>query len=170
MNDLDYTPRLTEGSPAARRAHDALLAFVHVLEAIEGIRLARWEDFGLTLQQCRVLHVIEHELESPAQTELARRLGLRAPTVTVHLNRLMKMGLVERVPDSSDRRVRHVVLTEPGRRILGALMHPVPGDLMRALGDRRPDEVEAVLEMLGQLNQWVSDHASEPALSLAAAS
>ena len=169
MNDLDYTPRLTEGSPTTRRAHDALLAFVRVLESIEGVRLARWEDFGLTLQQCRVLHVIEHELQSPAQTELARRLGLRAPTVTVHLNRLMKMGLVERVPDVVDRRVRHVVLTESGRQILGALMHPVPGDLTRALGDRRPDEVEAVMEMLDQLNQWISTHADEPALPLAAA-
>lgn len=142
----------------------ALTEFVRVLEAIEGVRLDTWENTGLTLQQCRVLHVIEHEMDAPVQSDLARRLGVRPATVTLQLNRLMRLGLVERIRDRTDRRVRHVVLTECGRQVLGSMLHPPPGNVARALGKYRRDELEAMLTMLDQLQDWIKRRAESPAV------
>jgi DNA-binding MarR family transcriptional regulator len=148
------------GQPEASRA---VAEFVRVLEAIEGVRLDTWENVGLTLQQCRVLHVIE---------DLARRLGVRPATVTLQLNRLMRLGLVERIRDRTDRRVRHVVLTECGRQVLGSMLHPPPGTVARALAQYHRDEVEALCTMLDQLNAWITRQAesSVPSQLPAAAS
>lgn len=148
------------GQPDATRA---LMEFLRVLETIEGVRLDAWEGVGLTLQQCRVLHVIEHEMDAPVQSDLARRLGVRPATITLQLNRLMRLGLVERIRDRSDRRVRHVVLTECGRQVLGSMLHPPPGSVARALGRYRRDEVEAMLTMLDQLREWITRRAERPA-------
>jgi len=149
------------GQPEAARA---LMEFVRVLEAIEGVRLDTWENTGLTLQQCRVLHVIEHDMDAPVQSDLARRLGVRPATVTLQLNRLMRLGLVERIRDRADRRVRHVVLTECGRQVLGSMLHPPPGNVARALGKYRRDEVEAMITMLDQLSEWIKRRAESPAV------
>jgi DNA-binding MarR family transcriptional regulator len=156
MNATDNVRPLTRRVAGERKARRALAAFLTVLERIEGLRLEAWEHLGLTLQQCRVLHVIEHEMNAPVQSDLARRLGVRPATVTLHLNRLMRHGLIERLPDASDRRVRHVVLTDAGRSVLGSLMQPPFDDAVRVLGDYPGDEVEALSEMIERFNNWVS--------------
>lgn len=156
MNATDNVRPLTRRVAGERKARRTIAAFLTVLERIEGLRLETWEHVGLTLQQCRVLHVIEHEMRAPVQSDLARRLGVRPATVTLHLNRLMRLGLVERLPDASDRRVRHVVLTDQGRRVLGSLMQPPMDDVARALGDYPGDEVEALSAMIERFNNWVS--------------
>jgi DNA-binding MarR family transcriptional regulator len=156
MNAVDNVRPLPTRVAGVRKARRALAAFLTVLERIEGLRLETWEHVGLTLQQCRVLHVIEHEMHAPVQSDLARRLGVRPATVTLHLNRLMRLGLVERLPDASDRRVRHVVLTDAGRNVLGSLMQPPFDDVVRALGDYPGDEVEALSAMIERFNAWVS--------------
>ena len=48
--------------------------------------------------------------------ELARQLGVRAPTVTKTLNRLSAQGLVTRRPSRLDGRMMLVVLTDEGTR------------------------------------------------------
>lgn len=48
--------------------------------------------------------------------ELARELGVRAPTVTKTLNRLTAQGLLTRRPSRLDGRMMLVVLTEEGLR------------------------------------------------------
>lgn len=151
MTDIDTAPPCAGEAEAAR----ALTAFVQVLEAIEGARLEVWEQTGLTLQQCRVLHIIEHELHFPVQGDLARRLGVRPATVTLQLNRLMRLGLIERIRDHSDRRIRHVALTECGRRVLDAMFHPPPGALARAIASYPRENVDAALAMLEQLSSWI---------------
>jgi DNA-binding MarR family transcriptional regulator len=156
MNATDNVRPLTTRVAGERKARRALAAFLTVLERIEGLRLETWEHVGLTLQQCRVLHVIEYEMRAPVQSDLARRLGVRPATVTLHLNRLMRLGLVERLPDATDRRVRHVVLTDAGRNVLGSLMQPPFDDVVHALGDYPGDEVEALSAMIDRFNEWVS--------------
>jgi DNA-binding MarR family transcriptional regulator len=158
MNERDQAEPCA-GQPEAART---LLAFVRVLEAIEGVRLDTWESVGLTLQQCRVLHVIEHEMDAPVQSDLAKRLGVRPATVTLQLNRLMRLGLVERIRDRTDRRVRHVVLTECGKQVLGSMLHPAPGNIARALAQYPRDEVDALQAMIDQLGRWVTQRAASP--------
>jgi MarR family transcriptional regulator, organic hydroperoxide resistance regulator len=86
------------------------------------------------------------QLGSPLpMTELAALLACDNSNVTGLIDRLEGRGLVARRPSSQDRRVKHVVLTEAGRRLrdrmLARVGRPTPGferlssDEQRQLGD-----------------------------------
>lgn len=79
------------------------------------------EDFDQTLRAVGssfpAYLLLRHASQSPAvsQRELADKLGIEAPTLVRHIDRLARDGLVERVPHVRDRRVSHVHLTDAGR-------------------------------------------------------
>lgn len=50
-----------------------------------------------------------------AQSDIAARMGVEAPTVSRMVQRMTRAGLVERRPDPCDGRVQRVWLTAPGR-------------------------------------------------------
>ena len=52
---------------------------------------------------------------SPTMTELAKTLMMTKPQLTRLMDRLVKLGMVERCPDAADRRVIYVALTDIGR-------------------------------------------------------
>ena len=49
------------------------------------------------------------------QRELSDRMGVKPATVATSLSRMEQHGLLRRVPDVSDRRKKHVELTQKGR-------------------------------------------------------
>lgn len=98
-----------------------------VLELNEQIRLQCFELAGpmafppdLTMRQLHVL-VAASQPEGVTVHELAEALGTSAPTASGLVNRLAVKGLVTRVEDDADRRVRHVRLTEEGQETLTAM-------------------------------------------------
>ena len=64
--------------------------------------------------------------EWPSQRNLARALGIEGATLTRHLDRLERAGLVRRMPDPGDRRILRLEITEAGiaaqQRMLGAVI------------------------------------------------
>ncbi len=98
-----------------------------ILELNERIRLQCFELAGpmafppdLTMRQLHVL-VAASQSEGVTVHELANALGTSAPTASGLVNRLAAKGLVTRVEDDADRRVRHVQLTEKGQETLNVL-------------------------------------------------
>ena len=81
------------------------------------------------LRVCRVL-----EAGSQSISCLAEELRISASAVTQLADRLEKAGLVERVPESDDRRMKRLVLTENGRNV------------MRERRERRVTRAAAVLQ------------------------
>ena len=71
----------------------------------------------LTMQQMRVLG---HVTKTPgiAGHELGERLGVSAPTASGLIDRLVEKGLITRVDDPSDRRVRRLHPTELGHDVI----------------------------------------------------
>ncbi|MCW2951634.1 MAG: hypothetical protein JWQ48_804 [Conexibacter sp.] len=55
------------------------------------------------------------------QRQLAEAIGIRGATLTHHLNRMERDGLVERHRDPDNRRVQVVGLTAEGERLFGRL-------------------------------------------------
>jgi len=98
-----------------------------ILELNEQIRLQCFELAGpmafppdLTMRQLHVL-VAASQPEGVTVHELATALGTSPPTASGLVNRLADKGLVTRVEDDVDRRVRHIQLTEEGQETLTAL-------------------------------------------------
>jgi 4'-phosphopantetheinyl transferase len=71
----------------------------------------------LTMQQVRVL---DHIAKDPgiAGHELGERLGVSAPTASGLIDRLVEKGLIIRVDDLDDRRVRRLHPTELGLDVI----------------------------------------------------
>jgi MarR family transcriptional regulator for hemolysin len=74
---------------------------------------------GLGMSQASWLAIaVACKARSPlSQSELAERLGVEGATMVAMLDRLVKAGYIVRRPCETDRRIKHVVLTEAGRRL-----------------------------------------------------
>lgn len=81
-------------------------------------------EVGGTLAIWSVLVSLKGE-QHGAQRQIAAAIGVEGPTLTHHLNRLERDGLVSRTRDPDNRRVQRVQLTEAGEaaftRMLGAV-------------------------------------------------
>lgn len=87
--------------------------------------------------------------------DLARRERLTKPSVTATVDKLLRLGLVDRTVDAKDRRIVRVGLTAAGhRRVtsrrtkrtawLAARMHELPADDVRRLSEAA-DVLEAIV-------------------------
>ena len=87
----------------------------------------RLAPFGLTAPQYAVLAGLWEE-DGRSSVQLRERLVMDSATMTGVLDRLARVGLVQRFPDASDRRVLRLRLTGPTARI-----HPAWGMLALVL-------------------------------------
>ena len=72
------------------------------------------ERDGLKILYCRLLSALAEE-DGGTQLSLVERTGIKAPTVSIMLRQMEKLGLVLRKVDVYDLRKTHVNLTEKGR-------------------------------------------------------
>ncbi|MFT5700480.1 MAG: DNA-binding MarR family transcriptional regulator [Desulforhopalus sp.] len=84
-------------------------------------KMASWEhsivkDSGLSPAQMHTVEIIGHNKDMRMK-ELAERLGVTTGTLTVGVDKLEKMGLVERKPHKNDRRSWLIVLTGEGEKM-----------------------------------------------------
>ena len=95
-----------------------------------------WESNGLTSPQTRVLYALY--LDEPLTVSQVGRIIARRPGVATGIvNRLGKLGLVQRRPSERDLRMVEVVLTEGGREIFRQMEAGLPdivGPLLEGMG------------------------------------
>lgn len=68
-----------------------------------------------------VLHAVSKH-GPVSMSEIGKHMGVSKPYMTMLVDRLISEGLVERVPDSGDRRVINVTITEEGRDAVKGFM------------------------------------------------
>jgi MarR family transcriptional regulator, transcriptional regulator for hemolysin len=74
----------------------------------------RLKYLGLSQASWMTIAVAAKSPQPLSQSELADRLAVEGATMVSMVDRLVKAGLVVREPSTTDRRVKHVVLTEAG--------------------------------------------------------
>jgi MarR family transcriptional regulator for hemolysin len=122
---------------------------------------SRLANAGASLPAWGVLSCAIEE-EGLSQRQLAERMGIEAPTLTRHLDRLEADGLVARHRDGDDRRILRVVPT-PAARDLHARMASVAGSLDDDLTAGLSDEELAVLRrLLARLTSNLGDTPPPP--------
>lgn len=77
-------------------------------------------DLDLSLTQVKLLHVLDHE-PSTSLKHAGSCVGLSLPATSRAIETLHRRGLVERLEDEHDRRMRRVEVTESGREIVRRL-------------------------------------------------
>ena len=85
------------------------------------------------------------------QVELGARTGVVGPTTVSAVEKLERMGLIERVRSSDDRRVTRVFLTKEGRRLEKKLM-PIAVELFNIAAEGfTPAEARQTTEYLDRI-------------------
>ncbi len=90
--------------------------FTRLISDTEEKAKARYDEYDLTPTQISYLETI-HELNNPNITELAAALGLKKPSVTLVVDRLITKGCIYKTHSDADRRSSHLHLTDLGTQI-----------------------------------------------------
>ena len=96
----------------------------------------RLKDLGMSQATWVAVAAIARNEHPLSQTELAQELGVESATVVPLINKLVDLGLVERVITERDKRKRLLVATEKGRE----LFHQV-----KAVADELREEILTVI-------------------------
>jgi len=109
------------------------------------------EDAGGSLGTWIVLSALTHD--GPfSQRDLAGHAQLEGATITHHVDRLERAGLVRRVVDPVDRRVRRIEATAAGKELRARLVEAAIGFEQELLTDIAPAEIAALRGVLARLS------------------
>ncbi len=106
-----------------------------------GVSQASWMTIALAAKAGRPL----------SQTELAERLAVEGATMVAMVDRLVKSGFAVREPSSTDRRIKHVIITDAGLRLydkVKAEAAAVRKELLAKIDPARLETATGILEQL----------------------
>lgn len=106
---------------------------------------------GQSAARMEALGAIINSPSLSAQVDIARRLRIEGPTMTRMLDTLEADGLVERLPDPSDRRTKQLRLTPAGEAALEAIFTIVDELRERLLEGVPEGQMDQLNEFLGML-------------------
>ncbi len=124
-----------------------------------------WMDLDLTMPQFKLLLLIASR-KGLTVGDLAQRLGVTPPTVTIMLDRLVEHGLVRREDDPVDRRLVIACITASGLRLLQRLNVHADTEITECIGDLSPEDLRSLLTGLEALHRsWAARQAAQSARS-----
>jgi MarR family transcriptional regulator, transcriptional regulator for hemolysin len=116
----------------------------------------RLRQVGQSAARMEALAAIINSPSLSAQVDIAKRLRIEGPTMTRMLDTLEADGLVERLPDPTDRRTKQLRLTPAGEAVLAEIFviaDELRDRLVEGLSDETMDELNDLLGMmLGRLD------------------
>jgi DNA-binding MarR family transcriptional regulator len=99
--------------PAEHAVDAAIRNFGSAINMFDPLRFRAWAELGLTTAQLRVMFLVR-ENRGVTAGELACKLSVTPPTISGIVDRLVKLDLVRREDDESDRRLVRNFLSEKG--------------------------------------------------------
>lgn len=114
--------------------------------------------YGITTEQYSILITIKYGNVRP--TDIARWLARSPNSVSMIIDRMVRVGLVRRIRDRTDRRVVHVAITSKGESILRSA-HIAGWRLMRAIFTPLSDDnMQILLELLAAIQKQATERAN----------
>jgi len=99
-----------------KQASEVVQSFITISKSLTKFTLQNANSLGLTLQQMGILNTI-HCSPKTTQKEIADKLQLPKSTVSVNVDDLVNLGLVDRETTGEDRREVHLILTTKGQAL-----------------------------------------------------
>lgn len=94
---------------------------------------------------------ILHEEGTLCISEIGDIVAVAKAQMTHSIDKLTSLGMIERVPDTADRRKTGVRLTEEGKKLIAKIDRAVKRRMMKRLSWLKDEELEKVLEALKYL-------------------
>ncbi len=119
--------------------------------AVQQLFKAELAPYGVTPGQYAVLKCL-WDRDGQTAKQLSERLYLDGSTVTGILDRMENKSLINRQPDSKDRRAVRVMLTEKGRALKEPVNAAIESANQKALQKLNPQESALLKKLLEELN------------------
>jgi DNA-binding MarR family transcriptional regulator len=132
------------------------IAYGDAIGIIDNLRIKGWSEDGLTIPQMRLLWALRDEDGLPVGT-LAEHLAVNPSTITGHVDRLVRMGLVRREEDAADRRIVRNYLTEQGATTVGTLRRIAGAYVINILKHLSDEELDRLHAALNDLNRAAAE-------------
>lgn len=114
-----------------------------------------WLEVDVTMPQLKILFLLYHEGQVK-MGQLANALGVRLPTATGTIDRLVEQGLVVRDEDPADRRLVIVRLTDKGHQIIDRLHEAGRSGVAGLLQGLNVDELRVVAQAMDIIQRGLS--------------
>jgi len=105
---------------------------------------------GVSHRSMTIMSMLEHEELLPV-SEIGRRLLISKPQMTHLIDKLTQEGIVERLPDSSDRRVINIRLTPRGKVKLAKDKDVIRDSIRKKLSCLADSELEELSMSMGKV-------------------
>lgn len=106
---------------------------------------------GLTQTRWVTLYHLWRLGDNQPQRELARTIGVEAPSLVRTLDQLAEQGLIERRPGEIDRRTKHIFLTQAAMPLLRRIEAEVSDVMSEMLSGLSADEIELFTALLTRI-------------------
>jgi len=105
---------------------------------------------GLSLSDFAIMEALLHKGPLPIN-QIGEKVLLSSGSMTAAVNRLEKVGHVQRIQDPSDGRCFHVHLTKSGRRLVSKAFRQHAQNLEKAAGALTDDERNELVRLLKKI-------------------
>jgi DNA-binding MarR family transcriptional regulator len=137
-------------------AEQAAALLMATVRLTHGLSITELRESGLRPPQAAFLAFM-HQSGPLNMSAMSRVSNVTASVATRFVERLEDKGMVERVPDDSDRRVVMVRLTDEGKRAAEQLLEAYTARLEESLEGVDPEDLEAFLRVLAHINQHLAE-------------
>ncbi len=134
-------------SPVRGELGDVVDGLLEITRRTHEVVVAVAARHDLTAQQVGLLRLLEEPVSMRA---FAEELACDPSNVTGLVDRVERLGLVDRIPAAADRRIRMLTLTAKGRTLRDRINDEVARDLADALG-LKPEDHDRVLDLVASL-------------------
>jgi len=121
-------------------------------------KLLKKEESGicknLTPSHTQIMCLLENFGSMPI-SEIGKKLCISPPNMTPLIDKLIEENLVERIPNSRDRRIVNINLTDKGKEFLKKYKESIVNNLKSKLSDLTEEEQAELNTILGRLKEII---------------
>jgi DNA-binding MarR family transcriptional regulator len=135
----------------------------HTRHAIYRARESELIQYDITVEQARLLYVVNSLKDKAIPTEIARHLFRESHTISSLIDRMEQKYLVKRVKDLSNKRIVKIILTKKGLKALNETM--VMGSIHRIISGLSEEQMTQLDSSLKTLMERASGQIVGPVKS-----
>ncbi|ESQ77079.1 MarR family winged helix-turn-helix transcriptional regulator [Asticcacaulis sp. YBE204] len=117
----------------------------------------RLRDLGVSESGWMTIALIAKSETPPSQSDLAQALSVEGASMVSMIDRLVKLGLVERVGSEADRRVKHIVLTDDGHKVFARVKQEADAFRAETVSRLDPEKLAVAADIMEQLQNFINE-------------
>lgn len=145
----------------SNQLNELLVDTYHLILKVEEQELKNTGKIDLSLNEMHVIEAVGPDLEGKTISDIAAKLSITLPSVTVAINKLVKKGYVEKVRGEQDGRTVLVTLTKRGKKMYSVHRYFHEQMIRNISADFTNDEKETLLNGFLKLNEFFKQRVSK---------